>query len=133
MTIAGYQFHAEFLCPFCMEKVAKARLTELGDATMWGDCGDSEQLLRAWANLEGIDRKDEATFDSGNFPKVVHAEGNPFQPIHQGCTLSNGYEPGQCNDTCAMCHNPLGDEDCPNGYTFEKAMRVRANLGIGED
>jgi hypothetical protein len=55
----------------------------------------------------GIDRSDEHSFDSGDFPKVY--VGTP----HDGCNLGNGYEPGQCNDQCSVCGEHLGG-DCPN-------------------
>lgn len=56
----------------------------------------------------GIDRADERSFDSGDFPKVIF--GNQ---VHDGCHADNGYEPGQCADRCGGCGQHLG-ESCPN-------------------
>ena len=111
MSIVGYTYNTENYCPDDMRDIAIRKARELGDATMWGDCGSPEEIIGTWASLEGIDRYDERTYDSGDFPKVILSTG-----VHDVCTTSEGYDPGQCGDYCCVCLYPLDDE-CPNGYT----------------
>lgn len=103
----GYVYQADLYCPDDMREIAKRGCVQAGVATMWGDCGDAEDILSEWALATGLDREDETTFDSGDFPKVF--VGTP----HDGCTASEGCAPGQCGGSCCLCHEPL-DGQCPN-------------------
>lgn len=64
--IVAYTFNADILCAHCVAKMYQkvpamiVRQVEV--------CLDGE------ANFLGIDRDDEATFDSSEFPKVVFAD-----------------------------------------------------------
>jgi hypothetical protein len=107
-TIVGYVYQADVWCDDCARELAIHQAAALGDATAWGDCGTAEEILGAWASLAAIDRHDERSFDSGDFPKVVFADA-----VHDVCTADNGYEPGQCGDQCGQCGEPIGF-DCPN-------------------
>lgn len=102
-TIVGYTFNADNYCPDCTFDGWNGNRP----ADMPG-YASVEQLLTAIAKSRGIDRDDESSFDSGDFPKVIFAD-----QVHDGCSLDNGYEPGQCGDRCGSCHEPLGFE-CPN-------------------
>lgn len=67
MTILGYTYQAENFTPdgLVAELVAKGTRAP-------GALGMSaEHVLDQWATEDGIDREDEWSFDSGDFPKVI--------------------------------------------------------------
>jgi len=97
--IAGYTLQADLVCPPCMVVLIQKT---------WPEHFDAEQGLDVAARFIGINREDESSFDSGDFPKVIFVG-----QVHDECTLENGYEPGQCGNQCGQCGNPLGFE-CPN-------------------
>ena len=107
-TVVGYSFNADTYCDDCMRTIAIRQALNAGSATMWGDSGTAEQTVGEWASMVGIDRFDERSYDSSEFPKVVFADS-----AHAACMPENGYESGQCADRCAQCHNSIGF-DCPN-------------------
>jgi hypothetical protein len=81
--IVGYSFRADLYCPNCIVRVYS------GDPP---DSDDTEACLNRFARDAGIDREDERTFDSDEFPKVVlfdhlHDQGERFY--------------------CGNCHNEL--------------------------
>lgn len=88
--IVGYTFNADLYCPACVvDQVADAHAGKLRD----GDAdGDPERALARIARRLGIDRQDEHTFDSGDFPKVVFAD-----------------QAAEEDDYCGSCHSPLLD------------------------
>jgi hypothetical protein len=71
MTIAGYIYQADILCDECARVLGIKQAQAAGSSMSWGDCGTAEQTLGEWASLEGIQRLDESTFDSDDFPKVI--------------------------------------------------------------
>lgn len=76
MTIVGYAFQAEILCPGCTIKALPTGEGQSFDG--WEDMStppmSAEANLSEIAAVFGIDREDEATFDSGYFPKVVFSD-----------------------------------------------------------
>jgi hypothetical protein len=67
--IVGYSYKAETLCQGCiLDKVSKAR--ELFNISEYID---TEGALNAAAAMQHVDREDEKSYDSGDFPKVVFA------------------------------------------------------------
>lgn len=72
-TIVAYTYQADIVCADDMREIAKREAAKAGDAYMWADSGSAEDILNAWATAACIDRQDERTFDSGDFPKVVFA------------------------------------------------------------
>lgn len=115
-TIVGYTYQADHYCPDCILDQVKARYRAWyphHHTAAWGH--STEDTLDVVANrlrdlgvLPSIDRTDERSFDSGDFPKVIFAD-----QVHDTCTADEGYKPGQCGDSCGGCHEPLGF-DCPN-------------------
>lgn len=98
----GYTYQANLYCPTCI--VAAATLyPSVGGL----DPADTEDRLDYCAEQLGINRDDERSFDSGEFPKAY--AGTP----HDGCRPGNEYELSQCADWCAGCGEYLGFE-CPN-------------------
>lgn len=66
-AIVGYTYRADIYCPECVVRaVCKARGIEGHGLSYVPD-----EALDLVARFEGIDRTDEWTFDSGDFPKVV--------------------------------------------------------------
>ena len=64
--IVGYTYRADNYCPTCI-------LLELGGIAVppESEQPNTERVLDCVATVIGIDRYREATFDSGQFPKVV--------------------------------------------------------------
>lgn len=99
--VVGYTYQADVYCDDHMRAIAKRQLVTNDVATMWGDCGSAEDIIGEWASAIGLDRDDESTFDSGDFPKVI-----PEELAHADCTLESG-----CIDRCIGCGQPIG-YDC---------------------
>lgn len=73
--IAGYTYRAENLCPACTIKALPTGEGEAFDG--WADatgCMTAEENLSELAAAFGIDRMDESSYDSGDFPKVVFSD-----------------------------------------------------------
>lgn len=68
--IAAYAYRAEMLCPACTIEA----LISAGDAAPAARDMPAETVLDQCAGALAVDRDDEATFDSGEFPKVVHLD-----------------------------------------------------------
>ena len=76
-TIVGYTFKAETLCPACTFKAVLADLRIDGPlgtkaaTDLWNE--DTEAMLDFFAPIcdPPVDRQDEYTFDSDDFPKVL--------------------------------------------------------------
>lgn len=70
--IVGYTFHAETLCPRCTLAALPTGEGEAFDG--WKDATgrmSAEENLTELALAFGIDRTDESSFDSDDFPKIV--------------------------------------------------------------
>lgn len=63
--IVAYTFDAETLCPGCTIRALHGN----------DDWLNAEEFLRELAVGRGVDRMDEHSFDSGDFPKVVFDSG----------------------------------------------------------
>lgn len=113
--IVGYTYKADNYCHGCI-RTAMGMQYRTVPVTMLDEAFDVapvmpydiEAMLHVFAQLDGIDRYDERTYDSGDFPKVIFAD-----MVHDSCSEENGYETGQCGDQCGKCGEPLGFE-CPN-------------------
>lgn len=102
--IVGYTYRADNYCPPCIvEQLRAGGFTKIAPTSIGVD-----QELDNVAERFDIDRTDERSFDSGDFPKVIF--GNQ---VHDGCHAANGYEPGQCADRCGGCGEHLRGS-CPN-------------------
>lgn len=91
--IVGYTFDADIYCP---DHIIEALPTGEGGAyDGWalasGVRMSTEDNLKEIAAAFGIEREDEATFDSGDFPKVIFAS-----------QLED-------DERCGVCHEPLID------------------------
>lgn len=107
--VVGYSYNAEIICSECAYELGKRQALAAGSSYSWGDGGTAEDALNGWANVIGLDRVDESSFDSDDFPKVILRN-----QAHVGCREDNGYAPAQCSDRCGWCHEHI-DGDCPNG------------------
>jgi hypothetical protein len=67
--IVGYTYCAEILCPTCTTAVMVAQ----GEASPAALDMSAEDVLNQVAGANAVDRDDETSFDSDDFPKVVLA------------------------------------------------------------
>ena len=69
--IVGYTFQAETLCPDHIVAQLTANPGDVNHAT--ATIGNAEEHLNLLAKIHRppIDRQDERSFDSGDFPKVI--------------------------------------------------------------
>lgn len=86
--IVGYTYNAENLCPACVIETLIAQ----GEASPAARDMPTEDALEQIASANGIDRMDERSYDSGDFPKVI---------------FSSQVEEGE---TCSNCHNEIDGE-----------------------
>jgi hypothetical protein len=87
--VVGYSFRADTYCPECtVLEVLKLRGIEGHGLSYY-----VEEALNLLARFEGIDREDELTFDSGDFPKVIFRD-----QVEDPCQV-----------TCARCGILLAD------------------------
>ena len=83
--LAAYLYRAELYCPACIiEALIAAR-----DASPAARDMPPETVLDQCADAMAIDRADETTYDSDEFPKVLHLDATTD------------------DDTCGTCHQPL--------------------------
>ncbi len=95
-AVEAYTYNADIVCPDCIIKRFGDDIEPAVVAT-----GNAETVLDLAATARGIDRYDERSFDSGDFPKVVFGNQLNDDP-DAGC------------EHCGDCHEPLGHEpaDC---------------------
>lgn len=72
--VVGYVWRAETFCPKCLRR----KLFTEGKISMKEKSLPPEDLLDIKAEELGIDRNDEWSFDSDNFPKVIFATDVEF-------------------------------------------------------
>lgn len=71
-TVVGYTYAYETLCPACTLSALPTGPGEAFDG--WHDATESlsaEDNLTELAAAFGINREDESSYDSGDFPKVI--------------------------------------------------------------
>jgi len=137
----GYIYQADQYCLDCIPSVAakpneygfpakgkgnKPAVTKRngGNGYRRGECNCTECRLDRMAKARGIDRYDERSFDSGDFPKAI----SYFNDIHAECgPESYGYgahdpewKEQYCDATCGKCHSVIDgvssmgrDDICP--------------------
>lgn len=134
----GYSYNADNYCLDCIPKVAAIPntygLDEQGRKQILvnnggygykrGECNCTEHRLDRMAAARNIDRMDESSFDSGDFPKSIAYHND----LHAECgPESYGYGPEYpewqleyCNARCGRCHEVIdgtvtfdGTEVCP--------------------
>lgn len=134
----GYDFRADHYCLDCIPKVAakpneryrspfggaEVVIRNGGDGRSPRGCNCTECRLDRMAKARGIDRMDERSFDSGDFPKAIPYHND----LHCECGPQHyGYEQGDpewdlpyCGATCARCHEVIdgtsrldGPDQCP--------------------
>lgn len=68
--IVAYTYQADIYCPTCLIE----KMIFKGEASPAARNMVEENVLDQCADAQGIDRYDETTFDSDEFPKVVFAD-----------------------------------------------------------
>ncbi len=79
--IVAYTYKADIYCPGCI-------VTQVSHSPVAGLLESAEQALDVFAKLREIDRYDESTFDSDDFPKVVFAS-QLEEPEHCAACLTS--------------------------------------------
>jgi len=111
-TIIGYAFNADTYCNGVCILRALGEITQeqfdrakyITDVTvLFDDCATVEGALTVVARRRGIDRMNERSYDSGDFPKVI---------------FSTEEFPDYC-PRCALCTGALDGFD-PDDYTTEE-------------
>ncbi len=69
IRIVAYSYHADIFCPECI--VTAVCAAEHLETTPAAPAMAAEDLLNQLAEYGGIDRDNETSFDSDDFPKVV--------------------------------------------------------------
>ena len=133
----GYIYNADQYCLDCIPKVIykpnayglddygnKRVMERFGGTGISRGCNCTECRLDRIARARGIDRHDEYSFDSDNFPKAI----GYFSDLHCECGPEYyGYGPEDpewqqqyCGATCARCHEVIdgvskidGPDVCP--------------------
>ena len=98
-TIVGYTYRADTYCPACIVNVYREHRRSMGrvlDSLDW----DAERWLDSHAGDRQIDRYDEATYDSDDFPKVIFADQ---------AYAEDNEDVGVWADRCGNCHKLLLD------------------------
>jgi hypothetical protein len=67
--IVGYTYQAEILCKECARRAARRNNPDPAPVESWL----AETELNDWANTIGLDREEEESYDSNDFPKVIFA------------------------------------------------------------
>lgn len=82
--IIAYAYRADEYCPRCIVRALPTGEGEAYDgwALASGVRMTTEENLSEIAAAFGIDRMDERSFDSGDFPKVIFADSETDSPYH---------------------------------------------------
>jgi len=90
-TVVAYTYKADIYCPSCVFTAFQRQASP----TYVEHLTDTEQVLDAAADKLGIDRYDEHTFDTDDFPKVCFSH-HLEDWSDDGCI-------------CGGCHEPIND------------------------
>lgn len=109
----GYSYNADNYCLDCICNVVGT------DGIVRNRCGCTECRLDRQAINRNIDRYDEQSFDSGDFPKSIAYHND----IHYECgPEAYGYGPEDpewreqyCGATCARCHAVIDGTEYNDG------------------
>ena len=92
-TVVAYTFKADIYCPACIVRSFK----NVAPDHVVDDLNYAEEILAAAATIIGLDRLDEHTFDSDDFPKACfrhHFEDKRYEaesnPDDDGITHCGG-------------------------------------------
>ncbi len=81
--IVAYSFNADIYCRECIADMFLLQTTGIP-----ADAADAEDVLDQCAANRGINRADESTFDSGDFPKIISRSQ-------------------VADEVCPRCHHPV--------------------------
>lgn len=99
----GYIYQADEYCLACIPGIVGQ------SGTVTDGCNCTECQLDRMANACGIDRYDETSFDSGDFPKAIPYHND----LHAECQDYSAQEGrALCGDRCAACGAEI-DGPCP--------------------
>lgn len=93
--IVGYTYRADQFCPGCVVSQLPADVLAPAARDMM-----TEDVLEHVAGYLGIDRMDERSFDSGDFPKII---------FRDSVVTEDDEEAGVYVDTCGQCGRELAE------------------------
>lgn len=107
----GYAYSADNYCLACIPQVVAG---ESHSSYIQDDgCNCAECVLDRIADDRGINRYEESSFDSDDFPKAIPYHND----IHAECQLEESWEPHwSCDARCASCGDIIDadmDGKCP--------------------
>jgi hypothetical protein len=92
-AVVGYTYQAEILCGSCTASRVTANPGDTAHGTrppLYRRTPEqAEQIIATAARIKGVDRDDEHTYDSGDFPKVIFADQV------------------DASERCGLCHSAL--------------------------
>ncbi len=100
-SIVGYTYNADNYCPKHVVQAMCERIGSLRANQFALDTGHAEWDLSALAHAFVIDREDERSFDSGDFPKVI---------LSIDAISEDDDDNGIWADRCGTCHKLLTEE-----------------------
>ena len=120
--VVAYQYRADLFCERCILRQCSS-VPEIEHALNQGvDLDENErpyvdEVLSVIATFRDIDRDDERSFDSDEFPKVVFRD----QARHGVAATDDreGYDP---TDRCGQCSCVLADADAIDVYADYAAV-----------
>lgn len=119
--VVGYDYNGRQLCAYCLIET----LISVGEASPAARDMDTDDVLDQIAQANAIDRDDESSYDSDEFPKVIFRDsvhnGIPHEwyrtrltgnVVCRNCGLlpldSDDTESECYADSCDLCGDPLG-------------------------
>lgn len=122
----GYIYQCDEYCLDCTPLQLENMSTLIRYISQDGGCNCTEHVLDRIAEDRGIDRHNEGSFDSSDFPKYIAYHND----LHVECGDQYSWD-GEfhCYDRCAACGKEI-DGPCP---VMEEYMRGDANDDGGKD
>ncbi len=115
----GYIYDSDAFCTDCTPGAVCA---EWKSYRRGGSCNCAECLLDRIAEGDGIERRDEYTFDSGTFPKSIPYHND----LHSECGAEySGDGLPHCYERCGNCHEVI---DGPCSALETEAAKERITL-----
>lgn len=110
----GYIYNADQYCLDCIVTMFVGDYP--ADANGNDGCQCAECVLDKAAEIRGIDRMDESSYDSSDFPKSIPYHND----IHAECQLEESWEEHwSCDGRCANCGEVIdGIERCLGNHEY---------------
>jgi hypothetical protein len=128
--VVAYTFNADEYDADCIvDAVLSHHRARLGAATLPTRHADAEQQLDTIAAWLDINRQDERSYDSGEFPKVIFASDDLYHERDGDREADEEGAPVAKPRRCGQCHNALDpgyEEPCP---AWQVTMTIDVDRG----